>query len=155
MRVVGITAEGIGRISSDDRTREPEKEIGEGIARVAPIEIPLALILFAVGEERDPATNLRAEFEDVSPFDPRNVVCPFVDFEVLRLRTLIESRTVHRGVAAPIEVRKRANYAGPPGLLEAANPRFAIEIRSGQKRRQIEDRRQIVEAELVHQSRAQ
>ena len=160
MHVRRLSAEGIGGEGPRHLPRIPQHEIGERVAgpggacRVLgdrSVEGPLPLVLFAVGEERHPAADLAAELQDVARLDPRDVVAEFIDLEVLRLRALIERRSVHRRVAAPAEIRKGPADAGPRGLLEPGHARLPVEVRSLQKRLEVDGRRHVVEADLVEQ----
>ena len=117
------------------------------------VEAPLPRVLLAVGEQRHPAPELAAELHDVAAGDPRDVVGHLPHLQVLRLRPLIEGRSVHRGVAAPAEVGKRAADAGTRGFLEAADAGARILVLALQIGLEVDDGGHVAESHFVQQVR--
>ncbi len=160
--VVGLTAEGVGGERARHLTRIAEQEVRERIAGAGrtrgirgdrSVEVPLPRVLLAVGEERDPAPVLAADLGDVAALDPGDVVGHLPHLQVLRLRPLIERRSVHRGVAAPREVGERSADAGTRGLFEAAHARARILLLALEIRFEVDDGGHVAESRFVQQVR--
>ena len=156
--VVRLPAKRVGRKCARDLPRIPEEEVSEGITCAGrarrilgdrSIEVPLPRVLLAVGEERDPAAELAAELHDVTALDPSEVVGHLPDLQILCLGSLIERRSVHRGVAAPAEVRKRAADTRSRRFLEPADVGAGVLICALQVGLEIDGRRQVAESDLV------
>ena len=62
---------------------------------------------------------------------------------------------LHVAVAAPAEVGEGADDAGAAGLLEALDSGFLEVVRAQAERLQVDDLRQVAEAELVQQRRGE
>ena len=164
MGVGRLSTEGVGRERARDLSRHRQHEVGERIARARgarrvlgreAVEGPNALVLLAVREVRQPAADLRPGLEDVAAPDQGDVVGPLQDLQVLGLRTLVEGGSAHVAVAAPGEVREGAHDARTAGLLEALDPCLLIEVRPQAERLQLHHLRQVAEAELVQERRAE
>ena len=156
--VVRLPAKRVGRKCARDLPRIAEEEVSEGITCAGgarrilgdrSIEAPLPRVLLAVGEERDPAAELAAELHDVAALDPGEVVGHLPDLQILRLGSLIERRSVHRRVAAPAEVRKRAADTRSRRFLEPADVGAGVLICALQVGLEIDGRRQVAESDLV------
>src|SRR5262249_34551751 len=115
--VGGVAAEPIGGKVAAYGKRDPQQEIGVGIAgsgrfgrvlRDAAVEGPLAFIDATIRKQRIPSADLGAVLENVPALHPGEIVAELPNFQILGLRPLVESRTRERRVAAPREIRERA-----------------------------------------------
>src|SRR5262249_10174833 len=157
-------SERVRRITASAVLRQPQRPIGERLARasrarrvlrILTVESPLPHVILAVSSEPLIVAEPGPRPHYVPALDPGNVVHEFERVPILSLGTLVERGAGQARVSRPREIREGPDIERSLRFGHALDAGVFIEVSSQQIGRELDQAIKSVKAELVEQGRTQ